>query len=132
MKFLIMPPFATSYLFIPLGSKYSPQHPVLSTLSICSSLNVRDQASHSYRTTGEIIILYFLMCVFRQTRRQKILDWTVASFTGIQSPLNFLLNQVLICYCCSQISELCPQFHGGLSALFMLWFCPTSWWRDIS
>jgi hypothetical protein len=28
--------------FIPLQSKYSPQHPVLEHLSLCSSLNVRE------------------------------------------------------------------------------------------
>jgi hypothetical protein len=31
------------------------------TLSLCSSLNVRDQASHPYRTTGKIIVLYILI-----------------------------------------------------------------------
>jgi hypothetical protein len=37
-----------------LRSKYPPQHPVLNTLSLCSSLNVRDQVSHPYRTTGSV------------------------------------------------------------------------------
>jgi hypothetical protein len=27
------------------------------TLSLCSSLNVTDQVSHPYRTTGKIIVL---------------------------------------------------------------------------
>jgi hypothetical protein len=30
------------------------------TLSLCSSLNVTDQVSHPYKTTGRIMVLYIL------------------------------------------------------------------------
>jgi hypothetical protein len=33
-------------------------------LSVCSSVGVRDQVSHQYKTTGKIIALYVLMFSF--------------------------------------------------------------------
>jgi hypothetical protein len=36
----------------------------LNTLSLCSSLSVRDQVSNPYKTTGKIIVLYTLIFVF--------------------------------------------------------------------
>jgi hypothetical protein len=56
------------------------------TLSLCSSLNIRDHVLHPYSSTCKIIILYISR---QQTRRRKVLDWMVASITRIQSPLNF-------------------------------------------
>jgi hypothetical protein len=38
------------------------------TLSLCSSLNVRDQFSHTHRTTGKIIVLYILIFMFLDSR----------------------------------------------------------------
>jgi len=52
-----------SYL-ISLRPKYSPQHPISNTLSLHSSLNISDQVSCPYKTTGKIIIPYILIFMF--------------------------------------------------------------------
>jgi hypothetical protein len=43
-------------------SKYFPQHPVLKHPQ--SSLFVRDQVSHPYRTTGKVIVLNIQIFTF--------------------------------------------------------------------
>jgi hypothetical protein len=64
MKLLVMQffhPPVTSSLFGPniLSILFA------NALSLCSSLNVKDQVSHTYRTTGKIIVVNIL--------RQKVM-----------------------------------------------------------
>jgi hypothetical protein len=40
----------------------------LESSSLCSSLNVRDQVSHPYKTTGTIMVLYILTFTFMESR----------------------------------------------------------------
>jgi hypothetical protein len=70
-----LPPFPC--YFILHRSKYSPQHPVLkNTLSLCSSINVRDQVSHPYKITGRIIVLYIVTFNFLDKRWEDRRLWT--------------------------------------------------------
>jgi hypothetical protein len=46
------------------------------TLSLCSSLNVRDHVSHPYRTTVKIIVLYVLTFIFFDSRWEDRRFWT--------------------------------------------------------
>jgi hypothetical protein len=59
----------TSRHFISLRAKYSPQHPVLKHPHSVF-LNVRDQVSHPCRITGKIIVLYILIVMFLDSRRE--------------------------------------------------------------
>jgi hypothetical protein len=70
MKLLIMqfyPASVTSSLFGPnilLSTMFS------NTLSLCSSLNVRDQVSHPYRTRDRTIVLYIVILMFLDSRQE--------------------------------------------------------------
>jgi hypothetical protein len=55
---------------IPLSTLFSD------TLSLCSSLNIRDQVSHPYKTTVRIMVLYILTFSFLDSRREDRRLWT--------------------------------------------------------
>jgi hypothetical protein len=46
----------------------------------------------------------------------------VASIPQIHSALNFLMHHVLMCYCLSQVFELCCVFKGSISYYYVLIF----------
>jgi hypothetical protein len=73
MKLLIMQFSRISHHFISLQTKYSPQHIVLKHPQSMFPLNVRDQVSHPYRTTGKIIVLYIQIFTFLDSIWE---DWT--------------------------------------------------------
>jgi hypothetical protein len=74
-----------NFLHCPVTSSLLDQNIPLSTLfsktlSQCSSLNVRDQVSHPYKTTGRIMILYILTFTFLNSRREHRRLWTAWSW----------------------------------------------------
>ena len=75
MKFLIVKP-STLPICIPLGPKYLPQDFFSNTLSLDSSLNVRDHVPQPYSTTGNIIVLYILIFKLLEKSLEDKSVWT--------------------------------------------------------
>jgi hypothetical protein len=68
------------------------------TLSLCSSLKVRNQVSHPYQTTGKITdlnILIFFACLYRKT---EDLELNGTKYFPDLICFNFLMDAILICY----------------------------------
>ena len=92
-----------SFLHSPFISSLLGPNILLNTLfsdilSLCFSLNVSDQVSHTYKTTDKIILIYVNRYIFwYQEGRQKILHRMIASIPWLLSALNFFLNRILNC-----------------------------------
>jgi hypothetical protein len=121
VKKLIIVQFApTNWHSIHFRSKYSPQNPALKYLSVCSSLNFRDQVSHSYKTTGKFIVRNILIFgVLGSRPGDKRSYWTAVIITRIQSSFNFLMNQIMICHCRSQTFPFCHMFETSVSYIYV-------------
>jgi hypothetical protein len=109
----LQPP-VTSSLF---GTNVLLRHP-----QSMFSLSVKYQISQLCRTTGKIIVSYIPYFTFLDSRweDERCLDWMVASVIQIRFPLNFLLTQILICYCHSQVFELWQIFKGSVSYHYIM------------
>jgi hypothetical protein len=79
MKLLIMQFSPAPSYFIPLKSKNS-QH---STLSLCFSLNVRQQVLYPYKTTRKIIVFYILYVCRCQTLNRIVAELVVVQLNLI-------------------------------------------------
>jgi hypothetical protein len=60
------------------------------TLSPCFSLNVRDQVSRPYSTTGNIIVFYVLSFMFLDSRREFKRFWTEWYTLAVTFPNNLI------------------------------------------
>jgi len=55
---------------------HSPTIKVTSTLSLCSSFNVREQISHPCKATGKIMVQYILICILCDMEQEDKGFWT--------------------------------------------------------
>ena len=75
MKFLIVEPSPLPILSL-LGPNIRLRILFSNTLSLDSSLNVRDHVSQPYSTTGNIIVLYILIFKFLERSLEDKSVWT--------------------------------------------------------
>ena len=92
-----------SFLHAPVASSLLGPNILLNTLfsntiSLRSSLNVSDQISNPYQTTGKIIVLHISIFVFLDSKLEdkKILHRMTPSIPWLQSALKFFLNRILV------------------------------------
>jgi hypothetical protein len=65
--------FFTSYI---LGNNTLFSNLFSGILSLRSSLNVREKVSHPHKTTNQIILLYILIHLFWDNKREDKMFWT--------------------------------------------------------
>jgi hypothetical protein len=118
MKLLIMQFSPPSHHSIPFSPNILLSTLFSNTLSICSSLTVRDRVSHPYRTTGKIIVLYKVECTFHNSLKVILTVWlhvfsehVVADPTAIEERV----SETQIVFAVNAYRELCGLHLAGSS-----------------
>jgi hypothetical protein len=73
LRYAVFSILVTSSLF---GSNILLSTLFSNTISLCPSLNVRDQVSHPYKTTSKILVFYILIFKFFDSNREDGRFWT--------------------------------------------------------
>jgi hypothetical protein len=82
---------------------------------------VRGHVSYPYEIQSKVIFSYILIFTFLDSRREDKTFWTAWKQTIYKlSVLNFLINEILICYYHSQIYELCHIFKLFISYVYII------------
>jgi hypothetical protein len=67
-----------SFTFSLIGSDILLSFPLPNIFSLCSALNVKDQVLQVYKTKGKIIVLYILIFMFLDSRREDKLTGNIS------------------------------------------------------
>jgi hypothetical protein len=86
-----------SFLHSPVTSSFLGPNTFLNTLfsnalSLRSSLNVSDQVSHPYKTTGKIIVLYILIFKFLESNLEDNTNLKKVGYSGSPITVPLLLQ----------------------------------------
>jgi hypothetical protein len=129
MKLLIMPCSPTSRYFLPLRSNCSPQHLILKhPPSLYSYLNMRNEPSHPYKTTGETVFFYILIFMSLDSRWDNKRFWTECKKAFPKWKLLLMFSWIFrFLFVISKYLNF-VMFSNNLLANFILWSCPAFWW----
>jgi hypothetical protein len=121
---------------IHLQSKFLLSTLFSNTLSLCSSLNARDQVSHPYRSTGKIIVLYILILALFDSRREDRRFWTesnlyfnnyfdtVSNGPALYTLLTFRVLNLISMFCClGRLSKESVQVRASCQLFATCPFC---------
>jgi hypothetical protein len=89
------------------------------TCSLCP-LNVRSSCKPIQNHRQNYSFVYSDFMFERADKKSEGSGLNLASVIRSHSPLNFLQNQVMICYCYFEISEMCDIFKRSVSCCCLM------------